>query len=225
MYNINNRDYMIPIEIFICYSHLDVVPAKTLCRILTNCYGLSVFLADHSIPPSKNWFKDIIEHLGTCEILVPLISNNLRKSAFANQEIGYAIHRNIIILPLRLENIEPFAMLQYTQRLKNGGSNNEENILKAASEISALLLTHPDFNSFKVRAVDSLVQAFIKCEDFITTSGIVFTIERADKNIRFTEDQINLIKTATKENPYIRESKSYFPRLQVYFRKHYNVIL
>lgn len=216
---------MAPIKIFICYAHEDVTEAEIFRRILTNCYGLTVFMADFSLVQSKDWYKDIVDHLEINEIFIPVVSKNLLSSAFANQEIGYAYKNGSIILPLRIEPTKPPGMLDHTEGLKNCSSRGEAAILNAANELSLLLLTHSAFSEFSSRAIESLVIAIENNHNFLSTSGIVYMLELTGKLIKFNDSQIKRITGAVISNPYFNLSTKYYPRLKSYLNKYYSVVL
>jgi hypothetical protein len=209
------------IRIFICYSHIDAGSAEILRRILSDCYGFDVFLAEYTNTPSSDWYREIIRHLEECEIFLPLISSNLKQSHFANQEIGYAVKSEKIIMPIPLDSTQPFDMLYSVHRV-DCGSFEEIHILRAANQVSILLLTNKKFCEYWARAADSLASALFASSSVTTTSGIVFTIERANGAILFTKEQLNIIKKSVTENPYVRES-TYCPRLKVALHNYYQI--
>ena len=66
-----------------------------------SAYGISAFVAHTDIEPTKPWQNEIEHALKTMHGLVALISEGFHESEWTNQEIGYAMGRNIPIIPVK----------------------------------------------------------------------------------------------------------------------------
>ena len=70
-------------------------------------FGVSSFVAHDSIEPMKEWQKEILNGLMTMEVMVVLLMDDLHKSVWVNQEIGFALGRGIPIICVKVGTQDP----------------------------------------------------------------------------------------------------------------------
>jgi TIR domain len=75
--------------------------------------GLSCWLAKRDVGPGENWAEAIITAIQSSEITLVLLSTAANKSSHVEGEIERARNYGKLILPLRIENIQPSAALEY----------------------------------------------------------------------------------------------------------------
>ena len=210
------------IEVFICVANEDISHARELRRILTDCYGFDVFLYDHAIVPSDDFIKEIIQHLKSCQIFVPLISVSLKQSSFCNQEIGFIINQDTRIFPISIDKTEPYALIDHVYRLKCN-AQDEHGILKAATEFFHIVTCHKNFKPLSYGAVNGLVEALKISPNPLTTSGIVFMLEITQDEISLSKKQLNDIIWAIKNNPHVYNAGHYYDRLRILLNGKYRI--
>jgi len=87
------------VEVFLSYSHNDKVLAGKLAAFLREC-EIDVFLAHEDIAISKEWRDEILRPLGSCTVLLALLTPSFEESVWANQEAGYMLVRMEKVVPL-----------------------------------------------------------------------------------------------------------------------------
>jgi hypothetical protein len=100
--------------VFLSYSSLD----RSIAGMVKAClkqYGLDVFLAHEDITPSDVWVETIQENLNSCDVFIPIISQNFRESLWTDQEVGQAVQRfeaqgKPVIIPLKI-NMVPYGFI------------------------------------------------------------------------------------------------------------------
>ena len=209
------------INIFICVANEDLAYAKELERIFSNCYGFQVFLYDKSIIPSDDFQIEIIENLKSCEIFVPLVSASLKKSAFCNQEIGFAVSRNYKIFPISIDDTEPYGLIDHVKRLKYDPTEIF-GLLKAATDFFHNVMCHENFINFKERSINGLVEALKESPNTLTTTGIVYMFEMTVDEITLSEKHIKDILWSMKNNQSIFDAGEYYDRLKRFMKKKYS---
>jgi hypothetical protein len=102
--------------IFISYSTKD----KKLARIIYNKMSLkyNLFLAHDDIKISDEWRSIILDNLKKCDYLVTIVTENFLKSCWTNQEVGFALARNI-----------PIASIFFTSEKKAGFLESKQGIV------------------------------------------------------------------------------------------------
>jgi hypothetical protein len=102
------------------------------------------------IPHANTWFDEnnikvgdsisaaIDEGLENCDVIVLCFSENTKNSDWVRREYGYAMHKGIKILPVRLDNTSPPPTLQDTNYIDFPGNSEVEFIeaLKKAIELA-----------------------------------------------------------------------------------------
>ena len=118
----NFHDLECNLKVFISYSSKDKHIAAIIKEGLSNL-GQSSFLAHEDIAPSKEWQNEIINELKTCNVFVPLITENFKESDWTSQEIGAAFINDMEIIPISVDlpnqsSILPYGFISKYQALK-----------------------------------------------------------------------------------------------------------
>lgn len=172
------------LKVFISYSTKDKVIAARVKGILYD-FGIEGFLAHEDINVSEEWKQRIKEELSQSDIFVCLLSKDFRNSEWAPQETGIAYFKDILIIPLRLDETIPFGFINHLQGKPIDGSNIPLTLLikpivdkfssimiamaikrlenagsfRYAESVMELLV--PYFNEFKQEEIDAFAEASI----------------------------------------------------------------
>lgn len=65
-------------------------------------WGISCFVAHEDIEPTKEWQNEIELALKTCDGLIALIEPHFHNSNWTDQEVGFALGRDLVIIPVNL---------------------------------------------------------------------------------------------------------------------------
>lgn len=88
-------------KLFISHLATDKVNAQQLKDKLEK-YGISGFVAHTDIEPTRIWQNEIELALRTCDSLVALMISGFHESKWTDQEIGLALGRDLLIIPVRM---------------------------------------------------------------------------------------------------------------------------
>ncbi len=101
-----------PHDVFVSYAQADREPALAL-TVRLEAAGLRCWIAPRDISPAAEWAQEILEAIAGCRIMLLLFSAYANGSPHVRREVERAIHRNVTVLPLRIENVLPSGSLEY----------------------------------------------------------------------------------------------------------------
>lgn len=117
---------------FISHVSKDKKIAKKLRDVLI-CYNIEAFVAHEDIKPSEEWQTEIINALSTSDFFISIHTNGFKASTWCQQEIGYAISRQIKVIPIKFDE-DPSGFIGRVQALIRGKKSAEE-VVKEILEI------------------------------------------------------------------------------------------
>jgi hypothetical protein len=97
-------------RLFLSHSSVNKVLVAEVKKELL-CYGVQSFVAHEDITPSKEWLREIQNALQTCNALVAFLSERFRSSDYCDHEVGYALCRSILVIPVSLEKMNPYGLM------------------------------------------------------------------------------------------------------------------
>lgn len=83
-------------------------------KLLRN--GVSCFVAHNDIEPTREWLDEIESALATADAMLALMREDFHRSNWTDQEIGYAMGRGLLIIPVRLGQ-DPYGFIGRYQGL------------------------------------------------------------------------------------------------------------
>ncbi len=119
-------------------SHISSFKAKTaqLQGALRN-YGISAFVAHEDIEPTKEWQSEIEKALFSMDALVAILTPGFNESKWTDQEVGVAVGRDILIVPVR-KGLDPYGFIGKYQGMQGQGKT----IGQVADAIFQILANH-----------------------------------------------------------------------------------
>ncbi len=99
-------------DVIISYSSVDKPTADAVCSKLEN-QNIRCWIAPRDILPGQNWGEAIINAIETCKVMVLIFSSHSNNSNQVLREVERAIHSDKIVVPFRIEKIEPTKSMQY----------------------------------------------------------------------------------------------------------------
>ena len=85
-------------------------------------FGFACFVAHDEIEPSREWRREIERALGSCDVLVAYVTPGFSASRWTDQEIGWALGRGLVAIPISVEREPPYGFIgsyQAVTRTKN----------------------------------------------------------------------------------------------------------
>jgi hypothetical protein len=101
-----------PRDVFVSYSVPDRYEAFALVARL-EARGMSVWIAPRDISPAADWAEEIIDAISCARLMVLVFSSHSNASPQVRREVERAVHKQVPVLPFRLEDIVPSKSLEY----------------------------------------------------------------------------------------------------------------
>jgi hypothetical protein len=93
-------------DVFVSYSSKDKIVADTIIATLEN-NNIRCWYAPRDIKLSEDWGKAIASAIEGCKVFLVIFSNHANRSQRVLDEVNLAISQQAVILPFRIENLEP----------------------------------------------------------------------------------------------------------------------
>jgi len=156
---------------------------------------LEVFLAHEDIEPTEEWQEVIIENLKNCDIFIPIVSKNFRKSRWTDQETGIAFAHEKMIIPIS-HDLVPYGFIGKFQALKLS-----KKIPESCDKIIEIIKMKD--SKLKELLADCFVKSFVESTSFIESNEKAQLLESYEP---LTKDQINKIIRGYVANSQINEA-------------------
>jgi len=99
-------------DVFVSYSQPDHEEAFALVHRL-EASDIGVWVAPRDIAPACDWAEEIIDAIGGARLMVLVFSAHTNSSPQVRREIERAVHKNVPVLPFRIEDVLPSKSLEY----------------------------------------------------------------------------------------------------------------
>jgi hypothetical protein len=99
-------------DVFVSYSHKDKAIADAVVAGMEN-RGIRCWFAPRDITPGSSWGESIINAIEGSRIMVIILSGHSNRSSQVVREVERAVANNVIIIPFRIENIDPTGAMAY----------------------------------------------------------------------------------------------------------------
>lgn len=99
-------------DIFLSYSQPDRNVALALVQRV-EARGISVWIAPRDVSPAADWAEEIINAISGASLMLLIFSGSSNDSGQVRREVERAVHKQVPILPFRIENVQPSKSLEY----------------------------------------------------------------------------------------------------------------
>lgn len=99
-------------HVFVSYSQPDRACAFDLVQRL-EARGIHVWIAPRDVSPAGDWAAEIIDAISSARLMLLVFSANSNDSDQVRREVERAVHKRLLILPFRIEDILPSRSLEY----------------------------------------------------------------------------------------------------------------
>jgi hypothetical protein len=99
-------------DVFVSYSQPDRQATYGLVQQL-EARGIRVWMAPRDVSPAADWAAEIIDAITGARLMLLIFSGSSNDSAQVRREVERAVHKQLPILPFRLENVLPSKSLEY----------------------------------------------------------------------------------------------------------------
>lgn len=186
--------FWVPGELRLFISH--VSEQKELASSIAeelHAYGVSGFVAHEDIEPTKEWENEIILALNTMDAFLALLTPGFETSRWTGQEIGVAIGRGVLVVPVRL-GLDPYGFIGRYQAL----SALTKKPATIAAEAVRVLATH---QLTRLRMAHGLVAAFERSDSFESARARTNRLRLATVMPQALRERV---RKAVRENSQIR---------------------
>jgi hypothetical protein len=181
-------------KLFLSHISSHKKEASKLQTILNN-YAISAFVAHEDIEPAKEWLTEIEIALQTMHALVAIITSDFHSSRWTDQEVGFALGRNILVIPIKYE-IDPYGFMAKHQAIKA----NIKDLQQLANDVFHVLLKNSRTKNFMLEA---LIYKFVNSISFLDAMANMALLEEVDK---IPKSYFDSLKKAAKNNRQIRDA-------------------
>lgn len=157
-------------------------------------YGISSFVAHEDIEPTKEWQDEIEKGLFSMDALCAVLMPGFKESNWTDQEIGVAIGRGILIIPVRRE-LDPYGFIGKYQGLQSYGKNVDE----VAEDIFQVISKNPKTRN---QIINCLVDLFLLSNEPIEAIERINSLKKIND---IPNDKINLLYQRIIENKNLKE--------------------
>jgi hypothetical protein len=135
-------------RLFISHVHTYAEHAGALREELAK-RSVDAFVAHDSIAPTEEWLEVILYALASCDACLALLTPGFHESNWTDQEVGYCIARNRLVVPVDF-GLTPYGFLGRYQALpaRKGGTHAD-----SALAIFELLVRKPETRDAMARAL------------------------------------------------------------------------
>lgn len=157
--------------------------------------GVAAFVAHEDIEPSLEWRDEIELGLRSMHALAALVTPDFHPSHWTDQEVGWALGRGILVLPVRL-GADPYGFAGKVQAVP--GTLEQPKAL--AASLANILLLNPQTHGEMRRAI---VSAFAGAQSYLMAQALRKTIITITD---FTDEEKATMLKACTENPNVADA-------------------
>lgn len=99
-------------DVFISYSQPDRDCAFEIVAQLEG-HGIDCWIAPRDIAPSADWAAEIMDAISSARVMILVFSANSNRSPQVRREVERAVHKQLSILPFRIEDVLPSKSLEF----------------------------------------------------------------------------------------------------------------
>ncbi len=98
-------------DVFISHSTKDKSVADAACAVL-EARGFRCWIAPRDIRPGMEWAEAVVEGIGGAKVMALIFSQNANQSTQVRLEVERAVHKGVVIIPVRIEDVLPQKALE-----------------------------------------------------------------------------------------------------------------
>jgi len=192
----SDPEFWLPDHFRLFLSH--IAKFKAAASDLQNAlrkYGISAFVAHEDIEPTKEWQDEIELALNTMDALAALLHPGFKESNWADQEVGIAVGRGVLIVPVRF-GLDPYGFIGKYQAIQGA----EKKFSFLAEEVCRIFLGNLKTKS---RMADAIVARFADADSFADAKEKISLVESCAP---LNSAQRRTLEKALEENSQIRHA-------------------
>ncbi|MBL0473229.1 toll/interleukin-1 receptor domain-containing protein [Aeromonas veronii] len=161
-------------------------------------YAISSFVAHEDIEPTKQWQEEIEAALHTMDALVAILMPGFQESRWCDQEVGFAVGRDVLVIPLR-KGLDPYGFIGKYQ----GIQAQNKTIGDVAEAIFRTLIKSPKTKNKILMAMSGAVSNASSPEEALDKVSILKSLDNISVEL------LDSLKQDVSDNPLLMESQGF----------------
>jgi hypothetical protein len=180
--------------------------------------GVDLFVAHEMIEPTKEWMEEISVALATCDAMVALLTPDFAESAYCDQELGFALSRDVLIIPIR-HGADPHGFISKFQALPGDTSQLASHHL--AKGIFEILVASP---KTAAKLAPSIAERYSDAHSFDDARANLGRLQEISAD-HWTAEMIERVEKAGRENNQLRDGVYYSEKIPALVSRHLDELL
>lgn len=178
-------------------SHLSSFKHKTgILKSELEKFGISGFVAHEDIEPTKEWQEEIEKGLFSMDAMCALLMPGFKESNWTDQEVGIAIGRGILVIPIRKE-LDPYGFIGKYQGFQSVGKKIHE----VAEAIFEILTKNPKTRN---NMINCLIDLFLLSNNEKKAIERIIAIQKIKD---LPNDKLNLLHQRIRDNKNLKSQE------------------
>ena len=170
-------------------------------------YAISAFVAHEDIEPSKEWQREIESALFTMDALTALLIPGFKESNWCDQEVGVAVGRDVLIIPVR-KGLTPYGFIGKYQAIQGAGKT----VSQVAASIFRTIINSSKTRQKMFRSLCGVISQSANLDDAIQKLNILKSIENISVPI------LEQFHVDVQENEILSDSKEFLSSANELFK-------
>lgn len=194
-------------RIFISHLANRKTEVHELAEVL-RAVGFACFVAHDQIHPSRSWQLEIERALRSCDLLIAYVTPGFANSQWTDQEVGWALGRDLVVIPVSVEGEMPSGFLGTYQAVVRGSNQGARALGRAIYDaiIDAVFRRQrPGAEAIRSRLASQIVDRFCRVSSFARARTRFEFLERIPSS-EWTPETREMVERALVENDQLADA-------------------
>lgn len=171
-------------------------------------YGISGFVAHVDIEPSKQWQDEIEKALHTMDALTAILMEGFKESNWCDQEIGFAVGKDVLIIPIKKE-LNPYGFIGKYQAIQG----NNTTVQEVAKKVFNTIVKNPKTRNKMITCLTNLISNSTHIETALKQLEILSEISDLPQEL------LEQMAKQIENNNVLIHSSDFIDKLDAFFYK------
>ena len=196
-------------EVRVFVSHLATRKAEVheLAEVL-RAIGLACFVAHDQIRPSRAWQSEIERALRSCDLLVAYVSPKFSDSDWTEQEVGWALGRDLVVIPVSVDGEMPKGFLGTYQAVRRHDGQTSSALGRDVFDAVIDAVFHeqrPAASKIRGRLARQIASVFCRVRSFESARSWYRFLARIPES-EWTAELKEMVERALEENSQLSDA-------------------
>jgi hypothetical protein len=159
-------------------------------------YGISSFVAHEDIEPTKQWQDEIEKGLFSMDAFCAVLMDGFKESNWTDQEVGVAVGRNVLIIPIR-RGLDPYGFIGKYQGFQAIGKN----VGQVAEGIFEIISSN---EKTKSKYLNTLVELILLSN---TANQVIERLKALKKIKDLPKDKVEYLQDKITDNENLKQTR------------------